>query len=464
MLKFYNTLTRKKELFKPIKKGVVGVYSCGPTVYDYAHIGNLRAYVFVDLLKRYLRYKGFKVKHVMNITDVEDKIIKSSQKQNKSLKELTRFYTKEFLKDLKALNIIPAEIMPKATESIDEMVKLIKILLDKGYAYKTEKGDIYFKISKFKNYGKLALLDVKNLKKNADKRLNNEDEYDKEDARDFVLWKAYDKSDGNVFWNTEIGKGRPGWHIECSAMSRTALRQPFDIHTGGVDLIFPHHTNEIAQSEAAYGKKFVNYWMHNEFLNVNGKKMSKSLGNFYTLRDLLDKGYSTDTIRYEFLSTHYRMKLNFMENNLKNVSNTLQKFYDFMDKLEKVDGKGIKVDKLIKKAQKNFEKFMDDDLNVSGALAVIFEFMTSINKVMSDLSFSDAKKVIKVMKEFDSVLGIIEKKKEKIPVEIKKLVKERESARKERDWVKSDKIREKLKNLGYFVEDSKSGTRVKKLN
>jgi cysteinyl-tRNA synthetase len=459
MIKFYNTLTRKKEEFKPIKKGQVSLYSCGPTVYNYVHIGNLRAYVFVDLLKRYLTYKGFNVKHVMNLTDVDDKTIRDSQKQNKSLKEFTEFYTKEFLKDLETLNIIPANIMPKATESIEGMVKLVKILLSKGYAYKTEKGDIYFKISKFKDYGKMALIDPEKLKQNADGRLD--DEYDKEDARDFALWKAYRKEDGKVFWETELGKGRPGWHIECSAMSKKALGQPFDIHTGGVDLIFPHHTNEIAQSECAYDKKFVNYWLHNEHLIVNGQKMSKSLGNFYTLRDLLKKGYRPESIRYELLRTHYRAKLDFREEELKQIPNTLQKFYDFFAKLKEVDGPGIKVDKLIKKAKNEFEKAMDDDLNISGGLAAIFEFMTEVNKVMDKLNKDDAKKVKELMQGFDSVLGVMEKE-EEIPDKIMKIVKKREQARNERNWEKSDELRDKLKELGYFVEDSKKGTRVKR--
>ena len=297
MLKFYNTLGRKKQEFKPIKKGEVTMYTCGPTVYSYVHLGNLRAMVFYDLVRRYFKYKGYKLKHVMNITDVDDKTIRDSQKEGKSLKEFTEFYTKSFLDDLKTLNIEIAEVIPKATEEISGMVELIEILLDKGIAYKVDNGDIYFSIAKFKDYGKLALINPDKLKKNADGRLNNADEYDKEDARDFALWKSYDEKDGDVFWETSIGKGRPGWHIECSVMSAKYLGQPFDIHMGGVDLIFPHHTNEIAQSESAYDKKFCNYWMHNEHLIVNGEKMSKSLGNFYTLRDLLDKGYDSKAIK-----------------------------------------------------------------------------------------------------------------------------------------------------------------------
>ncbi len=463
MLKLYNTLTRKAEPFKPLKENEVRMYSCGPTVYNYVHIGNLRAYVFVDLLRRYLKYKGFKLKHVMNITDVDDKTIRDSQKEKKSLKEFTQFYTKAFMEDLKTLNIQTPEVMPKATEEIKGMVELIKILLDKGFAYKTEKGDIYFSISKFKDYGKLANLDLGSLKKNADGRLDNSDEYEKDDARDFALWKAYDKQDGNVSWDTELGKGRPGWHIECSVMSSRYLGQPFDIHTGGVDLIFPHHTNEIAQSEAAYGKKFCNRWMHNEHLIVNGEKMSKSLGNFFTLRDLVKKGYEPKAVRYELLSTHYRQKLDFREDNLKKIPETLQKFYDFLDKLDEVKGDkdDKEVDKLTKKAKDEFEKSLDNDLNISGALAAVFQFMTDINKIMANLSKKDAEKIKKVMNDFDSVLGVMQHEKVDAPKEIKELAEKRIEARKSKNWAEADKLRDEIKKKGYILEDTPDGYRVK---
>ncbi|MFH1316232.1 MAG: cysteine--tRNA ligase [Candidatus Woesearchaeota archaeon] len=458
-LKFYNTLTRKKELFKPIKKNVVHMYSCGPTVYNHVHIGNLRAYVFVDLLRRYLKYKGYKLKHVMNITDVEDKIIRDSQKQGKSLKEFTEPYTNSFLKDIETLNIEKPEIMPKATDSIKGMVKLVKALLEKGIAYKTDNGDIYYKISKFKDYGKLACLDIEGLKKNADGRLDNADEYEKEDARDFALWKAYDKKDGDIFWETEIGKGRPGWHIECSVMSAENLGQPFDIHTGGVDLIFPHHTNEIAQSEGAYGKKFVNYWIHNAHLIVNGKKMSKSLGNFFTLKDLLDKKYNAMAIRYELMATHYRVKLDFREDNLKKLTETLDKFSDFLKKLEIVKGKenNKKVDDLIKKSKEKFEKEMDNDLNISGALAAIFEFMNAVNKIIDKISASDAKKIIELMKKFDTVLGVMDFGEGDLGKEIQDMIVQREKARSEKDFKTADKIRDKLKKKGIELKDTKDG-------
>lgn len=464
-LRFYNTLTRKKQEFNPLKDNEVRMYSCGPTVYNYVHLGNLRAYIFVDLLRRYLKYKGFKLKHVMNLTDVDDKTIRDSQKENKPLKEFTEFYTKAFLDDLKTLNIEIPEIMPKATECIDSMVDLVKRLLEKGIAYKTESGDIYFSISKFENYGELARLDVDNLKKNADKRLDNSDEYAKDDARDFALWKAYDKEDGDVFWETEIGKGRPGWHIECSAMSNKFLDQPFDIHTGGVDLVFPHHTNEIAQSEAAYGKKFVNFWIHNAHLIVNGEKMSKSLGNFYTLRDLIEKGYFAKAIRYELMATHYRQQLDFREDNLKKIPETLQKFYDFLDKLDEVDDdqKNDSVADLVSEAKSRFEESLDDDLNISGALAAVFELMNSVNKIFSDIGKEDALKIKETMEAFDSVFGIMDHEKIAVDPDLQELVNKREEARKNKNWEMADKIRDELKEKGYLIEDASSGPRLKKI-
>jgi len=464
-LKFYNTLGRKKEKFKPISDKEVKLYTCGPTVYNYVHIGNLRAMLAYDLVRRYLKYKGYKLKHVMNITDVDDKTIRDSQKEGKTLKEFTEFYTKAFLDDLKTLNIEIPEIMPKATEEIDAMIDLVKKLMEKGYAYKAEDG-IYFKISKFKDYGKLANLDLEKLKTGASGRVKKQ-EYDKEDAHDFALWKFWDEEDGDVFWETDLGKGRPGWHIECSVMSTKYLGQPFDIHMGGVDLIFPHHTNEIAQSEAANDKKFCNYWLHNEHLLVNGEKMSKSLGNFYTLRDLLKKGYAPKAIRYELLNTHYRSKLDFREDNLKNIPETLQKFYDFLRKLDEIKkGKGVKETKeMIDVVKAKFEKAMDNDLNISGALAAIFEFMNSINSVMDNLSKKNAEDVKKTMLKFDTVLGLGFDKigKEKISEEIKKMIDEREKARKEKNFEKADNIREALKEKGIMLEDTSKGVRWKKI-
>jgi cysteinyl-tRNA synthetase len=465
-LQFYNTLGRKKTDFVPLKKGHVGLYSCGPTVYNYAHIGNFRAYVFVDMLKRYLKFKGFDVKHVMNITDVEDKIIRDCQKEGKDLKEFTEFYTKLFLEDLKTLNIVPADVMPKATDHINEMVELIKKMKAKGHTYEKE-GSIYFRISSFKDYGKLALLDLESLKQNADGRMNDADEYSKEDARDFALWKSYDESDGNVFWETEIGKGRPGWHIECSAMSTKHLGDQFDIHTGGVDLVFPHHTNEIAQTESATGKcPWVKYWLHNEHLMVNGEKMSKSLGNFYTLRDLLKKGYDPRAIRYELLKTHYRMKLDFREDELKQIPETLARFDEAIHKLHSIKNEESKVDskKLSENALKGFEDAMDDDLNISGALATVFDFLKEINKEISENSMSkkDAETYAEALKKIDSVLGIMKFEKDDVPSEIIALAEKRLAAKKAKDFKLSDSLRDEIKAKGYAVVDEKDSYRIKK--
>ena len=465
VLKLYNTLTRKKEIFKPINNKEVRIYTCGPTVYNYPHIGNYRAYVFEDILRRYLKYKGYKVKQVMNITDVDDKTIKGSQNENISLKEFTSRYEKAFFKELNKLNIGKVEFYPRATEHIKEMVNLIKKLIDKNYAYESNDG-IYYKISKFKDYGKLANINKKSLMSGASGRVKK-DEYDKKDVQDFALWKFWDEEDGNVFWETEIGKGRPGWHIECSAMSMKYLGETFDIHAGGVDLIFPHHENEIAQSVVT-GKKFVNYWIHNEHLLVNNQKMSKSLGNFYTLHDLINKGYDLKAIRYLLLSVRYRQKLNFTFEALQSAKNTVDKLIDFIDRIKTLktnikDNKNI--NSLIKKVKKKFENSMDDDLNISSALSYLFKFITKINKLISEnkVSKSNAKNIYDCMLNFDKVLGILEHKKEILSKEILKLIKEREIARKSKNYKKADEIREILKNRDIILEDTKYGVRYKNI-
>ncbi|MBM3304085.1 MAG: cysteine--tRNA ligase, partial [Candidatus Aenigmarchaeota archaeon] len=349
-IKFHNTASRKKEAFKPIQESEVRIYTCGPTVYSFAHIGNMRSYVFADILHRFLKWKGFRLNHVMNITDVDDKTIRDSRREGASLKEFTERYTKAFFEDLGTLNIERVEHYPRATEHIAEIVRLVEALLSKGYAYKGDDA-IYFSIAKFKDYGRMAHLDMKGLKAGA--RVSH-DEYDKEHVSDFALWKFWDEQDGDVFWDTPVGKGRPGWHIECSAMSMKYLGHSLDIHTGGVDLIFPHHQNEIAQSETATGKKFVRYWMHNEHLLVNGKKMAKSAGNFYTLRDLIKKGNKPDAIRYLLLASHYRQKLNLTDEGLKAAAQAVERLADFTSRARKgKDGKGM--DALVKKAGSAFE-------------------------------------------------------------------------------------------------------------
>jgi len=461
-LQFYNTLTRKKEEFYTVHPGEVRMYTCGPTVYDFAHIGNLRAYVFGDLLHRYLKYKGYKVTYVINITDIEDKTIAGSQKEKIPLRDYTERYREAFFDDMKSSNIEPADIYPEATSHIDDMVDFIKILLQKGYAYQSE-GSTYFKIQNFPSYGKLSHMDLKGLKAGA--RVSA-DAYEKEQVADFALWKAWDEKDGDTFWETEVGKGRPGWHIECSVMSMKYLGEHFDIHTGGVDLIFPHHENEIAQSEAANGEKFVNFWLHNEYLMVEGRKMAKSLGNYYTLRDLLNKGYQPIAIRYLLLATHYRQQLNFTFDGLEAAKNALQRLYDFVDNLNMVEGeeRNPKADEIISKAKQEFEDALDDDLNVSEALGVIFNLVKDVNRLMEEkkISKSDAGKALKMMNNFDSVLGILKREEIVLDEEIKRLIEERSKAREERDFKLADQIRKDLEAKGIILEDTPQGTKWKR--
>lgn len=463
MLRFYNTLTRRKEIFRTIREKEVYCYSCGPTIYGYCHIGNFRSFIFADILRKYLKYKGYKIKQVMNLTDVDDKTIKRSREQNIPLNKFTSKYKNAFFEDLEKLNIEKVEVYSEATKHINEMVALVQKLLSKGYAYKSEDGSIYYSISKFKGYGKLSRLKIKKLKAGARVK---QDEYEKTNVADFVLWKAWDKDDGNVFWVTKLCKGRPGWHIECSAMSMKYLGYNFDIHTGGIDLIFPHHENEIAQSEGATGKRFVNYWLHCAHLVVDGKKMSKSLGNFYTLRDLLDKGHDAKAIRYILLSTHYRQPLNFTFNGLESAKNAVARLQEFVDKLNLVKGPDINIHKILTKVEKDFEIAMDDDLNISNTLAVLFDFIRTINKFIDKdgIGKNNAKAILRLMKEFNSVLGVIDfKAKEILPQEILLLAKKREKLRAEKNFNEADKIRDILKEKGYIIEDTEDGFRIKKI-
>jgi cysteinyl-tRNA synthetase len=463
-LKVFNTLKRKKEEFVPLKAPNVRMYTCGPTVYNYPHIGNYRAYVFGDLLKRYLKFKGFQVEHVMNITDVDDKTIRDSKKQKVSLKEFTQKYENAFFEDLEKLNIAGADVYPRATEHIKEMIALIQKLIDKGIAYKSDDG-IYYSIKKFKNYGKLAHIKLEELETGASGRVKA-DEYSKENAHDFALWKFWTPEDDDVFWEAPFGKGRPGWHIECSAMSSKYLGEQFDIHTGGVDLIFPHHQNEIAQSEGATGKQFVKYWLHNEWLLVDNKKMSKSAGNFYTFRDVLAKGYDPIVIRYFLLATHYRTKFNFTFAGLDASKSALDRIWDCCSKLSDVSAAkhNPEVHKRIDKMKKEFEEAMDNDLDTPQALAALFEFVKDINVMIADnsLSAEDGKALREAFENIDSVLGILKKKEAKLPKELQKLVDEREKARKAKDWKKSDELRDQLKEKGIILEDSAQGVRWKR--
>jgi len=450
-LKFYNTLTREKEIFTPINSPKVGFYSCGPTVYNYPHLGNYRAYIFADTLKRVLLYSGYKVKHIMNLTDIDDKTIRDSQKEGKTLKEFTEFYTEEFLKDNKALNILNPTKFTKASDYIDEMVKIIKKLLEKGLAYKSEDGSIYFDIKKFKNYGQLSHLTLENQKENASGRIKT-DEYEKENANDFALWKAWDEKDGNVFWKTELGKGRPGWHIECSAMSMKNLGEQIDLHTGGVDNIFPHHENEIAQSEGATGKQFVKYWMHNEWVLVDNKKMAKSFQNFYTLRDIIKREINPLAYRFWLLMANYRTRVNFVWEALEGAETALKRLFGLYLELG-----GSKIGEVHKEYQYKFKEYIEDDLDTPRALSLLWD-------VFKDENISKADKKATIL-DFDKVFGLgFEKlKEEKIPEEIKKLAEEREQARKNKNFKKSDELRKEINSLGYEIKDTAEGQKINKI-
>ena len=459
MLRFYNTLSNKKEPFIPLHPDKALIYTCGPTVYDYAHIGNFRSYIFEDLLRRYLKFKGYQVTQVMNITDVDDKIIKASKAADKDIGEYAREYIDAFFADLDALRIERAEFYPRATEHIPQMAALVKRLQEKGFAY-TREGSIYFRLSDFPSYGKLSKIDLQGIKPGARIDL---DEYEKEDVRDFVLWKG--KKEGEPFWETELGPGRPGWHIECSAMSMHYLGESFDIHTGGVDLIFPHHENEIAQSEAATGRQFVRYWLHCRHLIVEGEKMSKSKGNYYTLRDLLEEGYEPMAIRYLLLSTHYRRQLNFTREGLTQATHSLKNLGDFLLRLQQsktIEGYNQTLGKAIKEATAGMERALDNDLNISPALASLHQLVKEVNISLEhgEIGEKNMSEVTQVLDKFDRVTGILPPvEEESLDETIRKLIAERESARQRKEYHKADLIREKLRRMGIILEDTKDGVR-----
>ncbi len=461
MIRFYNTIERDKIDFKPLEDGKISLYTCGPTVYDFAHIGNFRAYIFEDLLRRTLEFCGYEVLHVMNLTDIDDKTIKKANKESTPLEEFTNKYIKSFHEDVQKLNILPAHHYPRATEFIEGMIFMIQELEKKGYTYRTEDGSVFFKISKYKDYGKLANIQVEDLL--VGERVEN-DEYDKEEMRDFALWKGYKDDEGDIFWNSPWGKGRPGWHIECSVMAIHYLGNHFDIHCGGVDNIFPHHENEIAQSCCATDDKFVNYWLHNEHLLVDNKKMSKSLGNFYTIRDLIEKGFTPEAIRYTLLSTHYRQKLNFTLDKLKNSQRSINKIREVERRVNLIedslevgeDFKNISVEMI-----DAFSKHLKNDLNISGALGEMFIWINKIFKELDNNNVSGSGKtnIIKALNSVDKVLGII--KVSNIIIDnneqIINLIKKREDARASKNWDLADQIREEIDQLGYTVEDTPEG-------
>ena len=476
----FNSLTRRVEELKPIADNTIRLYTCGPTVYNFAHIGNFRAYAFEDILRRVVQFNGMKIKQVMNLTDVDDKTIKGANAQGIALTAFTKTYKDAFFADLKKLNIQPAEIYPAATDHIPEMIALVSKLMEKGVAYKSEDGSVYFKVREFPGYGKLAHIDFDHQQTGLRCAA---DEYDKENVGDFALWKAWEPSDGPVAWDSPWGKGRPGWHIECSAMSMKYLGETFDLHTGGIDNLFPHHENEIAQAEAATGKEFVKTWMHCAHLRVNGEKMSKSAGNFFTLRDLIEKGYTGREIRYVLINAHYRTGLNFAFSALDDARKSLEKIDRCVEQLqggEVAKCQGGEVAKWLsdgvaaapefaKKCLEDFTAAVNDDLNLPKAFAALFTLVRETNAFITQspshsatqpLSHS-ATSLLAVFKRMDEVLGIIffdnEKAKVEIPVEIKAMLDERAAARAAKNWAESDRLRDAIAAAGWTVKDSKEG-------
>jgi cysteinyl-tRNA synthetase len=461
-LRLLNTYTRKLQKFVPLKKNTVKMYTCGPTVWDYAHIGNFRTYVFQDVLRRYLEFKGYKVTQVTNITDVDDRTIRQSKETGVTLKEYTRKYEEAYLADLEVLNIERAEHYPRATEHIDDMVALVKKLIRRGFAYEAE-GSVYFDISKFKAYGRLSGVRMDELKTGA--RIDS-DKYSKDEARDFALWKGWRPEDGDVFWETAIGKGRPGWHLECSAMSMKYLGPTFDIHSGGEDLIFPHHENEIAQSEAATGKRFVRFWLHSAMLLVEGRKMAKSSGNFFTLRDLLSKGYDPLAVRYLLMSAHYRAQLNFTEEALADAGKAVEALrgtYHRINRIERTSPhRNAQLREALSGEKWEFERAMDDDLNTPRALAAIHRAARAVNRAIDEeeVCAKDAAVIHQFFSDLDRVVGILgeEVETEELPEGAGRLISERDQARANRDWGTADTLRKQLLAMGIVVEDTPRGT------
>ncbi len=470
-IKLQNTLSNRVEPLIPVHPGEVRIYTCGPTVYASAHIGNFRTFMFQDILRRFLRSQGYRVLQVMNVTDVDDRIIVNAAGAGVSIREYTEKYIQAFLEDIGSLNIEMPEELVRATDHIEDMVALIERLQEKGLTYVSE-GSIYFRIAKFPAYGKLSKIDVAGMQSGT--RVDV-DQYEKDDARDFALWKAPKPEEH--FWETRIGPGRPGWHIECSAMAMKYLGDTLDIHTGGVDLAFPHHENEIAQSEAATGKQFVRHWMHAEHLIIEGQKMSKSLGNFYTLRDLFAKGHKPSTIRFLLLSVPYRRQLNFTEDGLTQARNSTERLRNFVTRLKTSQfssGSNPEIQERIAKAEKDFDAALADDINTAMALAAVFDLVRDINTAMDQGIFlqQEAPRAVAAMEKFDAVLALLTDddndklsklgfgaSKERMGAqEIEALIEERQTAKKRRDFKRADEIRQKLTDSGILVEDTKDGS------
>lgn len=444
------------------------MYTCGPTVWNYPHIGNYRTFLFEDLLRRFLKYRGFKVIQVMNITDVDDRIIKTCNEQGLDLKTLTEKYTRHFFEDLDYLRFERAEFYPLATDHIPEMVRIVLTLMEKGFAYRGEDGSIYYKISKFPSYGALSGLDVRELKPGARVR---QDDYTKDSAEDFALWKSWDEADGKIFWETELGKGRPGWHIECSAMSMKYLGDEFDIHTGGVDNIFPHHENEIAQSEAYTGKKFARYWLHSEHLLINEEKMAKRLGNFLTVPDLRKSGIEGAALRFLLLSAKYRTQLNFTEKGLEQATSSVKRINEFAYRLEDAishneSESSQSAKDLVKATRAAYLDALEDDLDTPRALATVFDFITKGNKLLDrEISGGDAKLLREfLIEDFDRIFSVVDSVNEHVlPPGVKAMLEERDSARRTRNFSRADELRKKLLEAGIEVQDTTLGQKWRRV-
>lgn len=466
-MQIYNSLTRRKEEFKPIHEGKAGIYACGPTVYNYFHIGNARPFITFDVLRRQLEREGYEVTFVQNFTDIDDKMINRANEEGITVKELADRFIAEYYTDAKALGIRPASVHPKATEHIPEIISLISRLIENGHAYATPSGDVYYRVSAFPGYGKLSGQNKEERETGASERLNVET--DKEAPEDFALWKA--RKPGEPFWESPWGEGRPGWHIECSAMSMKYLGETFDIHCGGKDLLFPHHENEIAQSEGATGKPYVHYWMHNGFINVDNQKMSKSLNNFFTVRDIA-KEYDLEAVRLFMLSAHYRSPINFSRDQIEAANASLNRLYTARESLRfQVENGQDRPLNDAEKAfverlggyEKRFDDAMDDDMNTADALGAIFELVKDANvTVVQGASAEAAKAALKSLESICDVLGILSRKEESLPEEIAALVTERAEARKNRNWARSDELRDLITAAGYIIEDTKQGQKVRK--
>ncbi len=462
----YNSEKRRKEEFVPLHEGKVGIYACGPTVYDYFHIGNARPFITFDVLRRQLEREGYEVTFVQNFTDIDDKMIRRANEEGITVKELGERFIAEYYKDAKALGIRPATVHPKATEHMDEIIGIVQKLIDKGHAYAVN-GDVYFRVKSFPDYGKLSGQSVEDREMGASERLNVET--DKEDPADFALWKA--QKPGEPAWESPWGMGRPGWHIECSAMSMKYLGETFDIHCGGKDLLFPHHENEIAQSEGATGKPYVRYWMHNGFINIDNQKMSKSLGNFFTVRDIA-KEYDLEAVRMFMLSAHYRSPINFSRDQIAAAHASLTRLYTARDQmaflLKTVQDKPMTEEETafaarLKEYEQRFDTAMDDDMNTADAIGAIFEMVKDANVTLNAGSSKAAvEAALNSLKALTDVLGLLQKQEDGLPADIQAMVDERAEARKNKNWKRSDELRDAIKAAGYVLEDTPQGQKVRK--